>query len=125
MQSTLKMFGIGLAATVGGLFFGSVTVAADAENGAQLYKEKLCQTCHGPEANTPLAPGYPKLAGQDETYLVNQIKAIKNKTRTNDLSETMVAFTLTLTDENIADIAAWIASVDSFSIRNLKNKIMN
>ena len=109
MQSTLKMFSVSLAAA-GSLFLGNVAVAADVENGGKLYTEKMCQTCHGAEANTPLAPGYPKLAGQDETYSTNQITAIKKGERTNNLSLTMVPFTTTLTDENIADIAAWIAA---------------
>jgi len=110
MQSTLKTFSISLVAVSSLLIGSNVVMAADADNGKKLYTEKFCQTCHGPDANTPLAPGYPKLAGQDETYLVNQITAIKKGERTSNLSGTMVPFTMTLTDENIADIAAWIAS---------------
>jgi cytochrome c len=110
MRPTLKMFGLGLVTAASSLWLGNVAIAADAENGGNLYTDKMCYTCHGANAKTPLAPGYPKLAGQDEIYLINQIKAIKDKKRTNDLSFTMVTFTTTLTDENIADIAAWIAA---------------
>jgi cytochrome c len=111
MQSTLKTFSISLVAVSSLLIGSQVAMAADAEKGKNLYTEKLCQTCHGPDANTPLGPGYPKLAGQDETYIANQIIAIRDQKRTNSLSAAMLGFTIGLTDENIADLAAWIASV--------------
>jgi cytochrome c553 len=41
--------------------------------GQQLYLRAGCQSCHGENGNTPKAPGFPKLAGQDMTYLVNQL----------------------------------------------------
>jgi cytochrome c553 len=82
----------------------------DIKKGAELFKAKACNTCHGNDAKQPIAPGYPKLAGQDETYLVNQMTAIRDKTRINHLSGTMVPFTMGLTDKNLVDLAAWISS---------------
>ncbi|EDN66775.1 cytochrome c554 [Beggiatoa sp. PS] len=82
----------------------------DIKKGAQLFKAKACNTCHGNDAKQPIAPRYPKLAGQDETYLVNQMMAIRDKKRMNNLSGTMRPFTMGLTDKNLADLAAWISS---------------
>ena len=116
MQSTLKTFCIGLA-TIGHLFVGSVVAAdeeeyqGDAKKGEQLYIKKVCHTCHGKDAQTPLLPGYPKLAGQDEKYLMRQIIDIRDGKRTNDMTGTMKSFTKGLTEEEIADIAAWISSL--------------
>ena len=118
MQSTLKTFCIGLA-TIGHLFVGSVVAAdeeeyqGDAKKGEQLYIKKVCHTCHGKDAQTPLLPGYPKLAGQDEKYLVRQIIDIRDDKRVSDMTGTMKSFTQKLTDENIADIAAWVASLSA------------
>ncbi|MEE8321229.1 MAG: c-type cytochrome, partial [Gammaproteobacteria bacterium] len=54
--------------------FNGLVQAAD---GAELYKTKTCNACHGVDANTPLLPVYPKLAGQNSEYLVNQMRDIK------------------------------------------------
>jgi len=117
MQSTLKTFCIGLA-TIGHLFVGSVVVAADegeyqgnAKRGKKLYIENVCHTCHGRDALTPLLPGYPKLAGQDEKYLVRQVIDIRDGKRANDMTGTMKSYTKGLKDKEVADIAAWIASL--------------
>ena len=106
MRSILKTLGIGLVA-VSGLAISNVTVAAD---GAALYTSKLCNTCHGPDAKTPLQPTYPKLAGQNAEYLTAQTKDIKDGKRTNGQTGTMVPFTATLTDDDIKAISEWIAA---------------
>ena len=106
MRSVLKTLGIGLVA-VSGLAISNVTVAAD---GGALYTSKLCNTCHGADAKTPIQPIYPKLAGQNAEYLIAQTKDIKDKKRTNGQTGTMVPFTMSLTDDDIKAISEWIAA---------------
>lgn len=106
MQSTLKTLAIGVAMT-GSLFIGPVAMA----DGAALYTAKLCQTCHGVDAKTPLIPQYPKLVGQSEIYLLQQMKDIRDGKRTNGLSAAMKALTMTVTDDEFATIAKWLVSL--------------
>ena len=63
--------------------------------------------CHGPKgiSSNPL---WPNLAGQQQTYLANQIKAFRNGQRT-DVS--MQPFVANLTDQDIEDLAAYYASL--------------
>ena len=62
-----------------------------------------CSACHGSDGKGIL-PLYPNLGGQGEAYLAKQILDIKNGVRA---APEMAAFTLTLTDQDILDIAAY------------------
>ncbi|BDS07820.1 hypothetical protein NT6N_28600 [Oceaniferula spumae] len=81
----------------------------NAPKGKELYKAKNCATCHGPDGNTPLAPMYPKLGGKDAAYLLKQMQDIKSGARNTPLSPMMKPFITQVTDEEMKDIAAWIA----------------
>ena len=86
------------------LFFvtSGAAIAGDAVAGKA--KSAACGGCHGADGNSP-APAFPKLAGQNEAYIVNQIKAFKaNDTRKNEIMLGMVA---ALSDEDAADIGAY------------------
>ena len=67
----------------------------------------LCIAGHGPKgiSSNPL---WPNLAGQQQTYLANQIKAFRDGHRT-DVS--MQPFVANLTDQDVADLAAHYASL--------------
>lgn len=65
-----------------------------------------CAACHGEDGNSAV-PTFPKLAGQNEKYLVKQINDIKYKRRP---VASMIGQVDNLTDEQIADIAAYYAS---------------
>ncbi len=53
-------------------------------DGAKLYQEKTCWSCHGKDAKTPLkGMPYPKLAGQSAAYAEAQMKDIKSGARSN------------------------------------------
>ena len=70
-------------------------------------KAAVCAACHGPKgiSSNPL---WPNLAGQQQTYLENQIKAFRDGDRT-DVS--MQPFVANLTDEDVADLAAYYAGL--------------
>ncbi len=110
MQSTLKTLSIGLAMT-GSLFIGNVATADD--DGKKLYNAKLCMTCHGVEGKAPTIPQYPKIAGQSEVYLLQQMKDIREGKRANGMSAAMKALTTNVKDAEFEAIAKWLASLKS------------
>ena len=78
--------------------------AGDIEQGSA--KAAVCKGCHGPEG-VSINPLWPNLAGQHQAYLVKQITAFRDGTRTD---ATMQPFVGTLTDADIQDLAAFYAS---------------
>ncbi len=93
---------------VGLVFLYAVSGAALAGNAeAGKTKSAACGGCHGMDGNSPI-PTYPKLAGQNEAYIVKQVKDFKaNTTRQNPIMFGMVA---ALSDEDAADIGAYFQS---------------
>ena len=83
----------------------------DIAAGEKLYKKKRCLTCHGKRGDKPLK-GYPYIAGQKYAYIVNQLKDIRDKVRTNGKVKVMYNFVRKLKDEEIAQIAAWLSTID-------------
>ncbi len=77
----------------------------DAERGQSMAA--LCSACHGPDG-VSVNPLWPSLAGQQELYLVNSIKAYRDGVR-EDVS--MQPFVATLSDQDVEDLAAYYASL--------------
>ena len=82
--------------------------AALADGGA-LYREKGCGACHGADGSHPVSPDYPMLAGQNSSYLLRQMKDIRDGTRANGLSAVMRATVTEVSDKDFAAIAEWLA----------------
>ncbi len=86
------------------LFFSMSSIAVAGDAAAGKAKSAACGGCHGFDGNSPIAT-YPKLAGQNEAYIVKQVKDFKaNSTRQNALMMGMVA---ALSDQDAADIGAY------------------
>jgi len=66
-------------------------------------KTEICAGCHGEDGNAA-APIFPKLAGQQLSYLEKQLKAFRSRER---VDPTMNAMTQSLSDSEIKDIAAY------------------
>ena len=81
----------------------SANVAFAADAAAGKTKAASCAGCHG-AAGVSAIPTYPNLAGQKAAYLVKQLKAFKDKTRTDP---TMNAMAAPLSDADMANIAAY------------------
>lgn len=75
----------------------------------RLYLISGCAGCHGEFGNTPLMPGYPRIAGQKVDYLVYQMLDIKNKDRTNGNTAVMQPMAARLSDEEITLISEYLA----------------
>jgi cytochrome c553 len=94
----------GAALAVAFLAAGAAPVfAADAEAGRA--KSKPCASCHGADGNAKIA-GTPSLAGQPTMYTHWQLIKFRDGRRKNDQ---MTAFVAKLTDEDMADLAAFYA----------------
>ena len=70
-------------------------------------KAVTCAACHGIDGKAT-NPIWPNLAGQNEPYLLNQIKAFRDGKRKDPSMSPMVAG---LTDEDAANLAAYFASL--------------
>lgn len=100
---------LALGAAVAGFAMGPAGMA-NAADGAELYKAKICNTCHGDDGNQPVMAAYPKIAGQNAEYALQQMKDIRDGKRTNGLSAAMQGVVSTVTDEEFEAIAAWLAT---------------
>lgn len=94
----------------------SITVA-ELKRGERLVKQgrwhsgmPTCATCHGEDLGGR-PPAVPLLAGQYEAYLAEQLTAWRAGERRNDPGSMMRWIANGLTDRDIADIAAYLASL--------------
>jgi len=93
------------AATVIALSAHSAMEAGDAAAGKA--KAASCAACHGADGISKI-PTYPNLKGQKAAYLEKQLKAFKDGSRTDP---TMNAMAKPLSDADIANLAAYYASL--------------
>lgn len=92
------------------MFSGS----AYALDGGALFKDPKkggCVACHGKDAKTPILPTYPKLAGQNEAYLLQQMKDIKSGKRNNGMTAAMKGIMHMVNDEEMAAIAKYLSGL--------------
>ena len=66
-----------------------------------------CAACHGSEGNSA-SPMWPNLAGQNAPYLLAQLKAFKDGSRSDPL---MTGQAMMLSDEVMADLAVYFESL--------------
>lgn len=96
----------------------SITAATTASlpvlamDGAELYVAKTCIACHGKDANTPLLPLYPKLAGQSPDYAYNQMVDIKSGARSNGMTAAMKGIMHLVNEEEMRAIANWLGTLN-------------
>lgn len=103
MKNTLLLLSLVLS-------FGlSQSVKAEGD-GAALYQSKTCWACHGKDAKTPMTPAYPKVAGQSELYIYNQMMDIKTGKRVNGSSNAMAGVMGLVNEEEVKAIAKWLAT---------------
>lgn len=83
----------------------SAFAAGNAENGKVLFD--TCMGCHGIPSYTNAYPTYdvPKLAGQHPMYIEAALKGYRSGERKHP---TMISQASSLSDQEIADIAAYI-----------------
>ena len=87
------------------------TVHADGNAALGKTKSAPCAACHGPDGKG-IAPNFPVLAGQHASYLAHVLKQYRSGQRDNAV---MGPQAVNLSDEDIADLAAYYASLEGLS----------
>jgi cytochrome c553 len=87
------------------LGWSAPTLAAGSKEAGQA-KSVTCMACHGPDGNSP-NPEWPNLAGQHASYIEQQLRLFRAGERQNPLMSPMA---MILSDEDIADLAAYFSS---------------
>lgn len=77
-------------------------------NGATHFQNH-CASCHGKDGIS-IAPFIPNLSGQKSAYVVTQLKDFRSGIRTGSTMPQQVA---NMTDEEINEISAYIATLNS------------
>ncbi len=81
--------------------------AAAQDAAAGRAKAQACAVCHGP-LGLSSAPDAPHLAGQPALYLAMQLRNYRSGKRPH---EVMAVLAKPLSDDDIANLAAWFASI--------------
>lgn len=87
------------------VFASGAVLAGDAAAGKA--KSATCAGCHG-AAGLSANPLWPNLAGQKDAYIVKQLKAFRDGTRTDPM---MAPMAKPLTDDDIANLAAYYSTL--------------
>lgn len=109
MNTKTRFAGIAAAVLVGGALLSQPAFAqGNAERGEAIAY--TCLGCHGIDGYRNAYPSYrvPKLGGQTASYLSVALRGYRDGTRPHP---TMVAQASSLTDQEIDDVAAYLASI--------------
>ncbi len=94
------------------MLLGSLVATAAVADGASLFKERTCWSCHGKDGKHPLLPDYPKIAGQSAAYAEHQMLDIKSGVRSAGNSAAMKGVMELVTDEEIKLLAQYVSSLE-------------
>jgi cytochrome c len=94
-----------VAAVIG---ISSTALAAD---GAKLFQEKTCWSCHGKDGKKTILPDYPRIAGQNVKYIERQMLDIKSGARANGNSAAMKGVMELVSEAEIKDLAAYVSKL--------------
>ena len=102
----LQLLGLAAAAAL----LATVSAHAEGDKAAGRTLVYTCAGCHGVPGYSNAYPDYPvpKIAGQNEQYIINALNEYKSGDRTYP---TMVAQAQSLSEQNIKDIAAYLSSL--------------
>ena len=87
--------------------------AGNVAKGKELVEKNNCAACHGAGLKAPVAPAYPKIAGQYQDYLYYALKSYQVDDnslvgRNNAIMQSQVK---QFSDKDLKDMAAYIASI--------------
>lgn len=84
---------------------GAEEMIGDKKAGEERYK-KSCINCHGPAGKG--AASYPKISGNDISYTKSKLETYRDGIEIGDNSALMIMMARPLTDEEIANLAAYL-----------------
>jgi cytochrome c553 len=89
--------------------------AASIEAGKALVEKNNCNSCHGPDLKSPIAPNYPKIAGQHKDYLFYALKSyqVENNPQVGRGNAIMSGQAKQFNLAQLKDIAAYVSSLPS------------
>ena len=90
-----------------GLPDGRIAVGEQLASAKGKATGQSCIDCHGPDGNAPIDASYPKLGGQYADYIAHALQQYRKGERQHALMTPQAA---TLSDQDIADLAAFFAS---------------
>jgi cytochrome c553 len=108
MISMTRLQLLGLAAATA--LLATVSAHAEGDKAAGRTLVYTCAGCHGVPGYTNAYPQYPvpKIAGQNEQYIINALHGYQSGDRTHP---TMGAQAQSLSDKDIQNIAAYLSSL--------------
>ena len=80
-------------------------VSGDKEAGEARYKQ-TCINCHGPAGKG--VASYPKISGNEIAYTQSKLETYRSGTKVGPNSALMIMFAQPLSDEEIANLAAYL-----------------
>ena len=89
---------------LGGLMLAGAASGQDVEAGRKVAG--MCRTCHGLDG-LAVMPVAPNIGGEPAAYLAAQLEAFRSGARVNEMMSVVAAG---LSDQQIADVAAWYAA---------------
>jgi cytochrome c553 len=105
------------ASSSAGLPDGRAGIGETLANTKQEATGQACVDCHGAGGNAPIDASYPKLGGQYRDYLAHSLQMYRDGGRSHAL---MASQAKGLTDQQIADLAAYFAAQPS-ELRDLSD----
>jgi cytochrome c553 len=98
------------------------TTSAFAASVASKLDNQLCSVCHGPGGTTN-SELFPQLAGQPAPYIVLQLKAFRDKSRSDENAQRfMWGISSRLTDDQIQQLASFYESQPSVHQGTISNQ---
>ena len=85
--------------------FSGYAFSGDKEAGEQRYK-KTCINCHGPAGKG--VASYPKISGKEVSYTKSKLETYRDGIKVGPNSALMIMMARPLTDEEIANLAAYL-----------------
>ena len=87
-----------------------IFISGDADKGSQLVES--CVACHGIDGNS-ISTDWPKLAGQNQKYLLEELKHFRDGERNNVLMMAVIPYLQALSDQDLLDIAAFYSKYNA------------
>jgi len=84
---------------------GDVALTGDSEAGEERYN-KTCVNCHGPAGKG--VASYPKISGREISYTTSMLETYRDGIKVGPNSSLMIMMAKPLTDEEIANLAAYL-----------------
>lgn len=99
--------------------YGGEALAQKGNASRGLEKSAVCHACHGQDGTLAIDANTPILAGQHAGYLEHSLRQYRSGERQDPL---MSPFAMNLSDQDIADLAAWYASQEGLVVPRLNER---